>query len=884
MKRYEEAEKSYIEVEEVDAAINMYKQARRFDDMIRLVKKYRKEYLFDTHVHLGKQLAQEGNTSEAEKHFVAAQPAGWERAVDMYRTSNRWEDALRVAKVHGGKEASSRVAYIWAQSLGGESGRKLLKKLGLAKGAVDYAIQEGEYENAIELAEHAAPEKMADVLCACALAKVREGDFRGAEKLFVDAGKPEEGVRMYTNVRDWTAARQMAENYCPVVVSEVHVAQGKHEFEQVYAKKNISSGEKQAHLNKAEQLFLLGHKPEECLKMYITEHLWQDARRICKRHCPDKLDKVTEAYQKFLVSGKKKKKKPAPSAATNPPRESQMTYSSNEATPADQKRSPTGRVSNAAADTRQQQQQQSLEDSAGDDTEDVIAAGKMWEESGQWSNAVDAYVSVPPASGGATHTKYDVSRVWKRAVEICAQYVPQRYREVATKVAVNLRDSEEQYMDAAKLFLEVEKPYEALMCLMKGAFWDEARKLCRQRLPDDVGKVETAYHQYLIDQGDASSLLQSRDVDAKASGLDILAANKQWEQLLPAAKAEGVAVAGKYAVLCAQDKMASGDFDAAVRVLAEWGAPPSPAHFQLYKDISWGVLGRSLDAELEVGAAEHATSAKAVKKYMYNVVKRLRTSARQAAPEEEVQELETLLMAAHYYSLSAAIITGNDLVEAATTQFQAPVSPQHKGPNRSSALTDDDPLMDLSVKMTIAQLRYVRVGGAPNGGVPADKAFFQAGILCKRQNQLRSAFVFLNRYLDIADAIDDGDRSGIDHKDFKHTDIPGPEHMELPATHYLSEALRDEVRDWVLAVSMDQKVVESLPTEKCESCNSQLAEGCLSCPSCHVARDACIVTGWPVPPYDTIERSGCKACRKDWNTYISANKLCPWSGKPERVA
>lgn len=36
----------------------------------------------------------------------------------MYRQANDWEDALRVAKVYGGVNASKQVAYAWALTLG----------------------------------------------------------------------------------------------------------------------------------------------------------------------------------------------------------------------------------------------------------------------------------------------------------------------------------------------------------------------------------------------------------------------------------------------------------------------------------------------------------------------------------------------------------------------------------------------------------------------------------------------------------------------------------------------------------------------------------------------------------------------------------------------
>lgn len=39
-----------------------------------------------------------------------------------------WNDALRVAKFHGGQSAHKRVAYAWALALGGDAGAKLLTK------------------------------------------------------------------------------------------------------------------------------------------------------------------------------------------------------------------------------------------------------------------------------------------------------------------------------------------------------------------------------------------------------------------------------------------------------------------------------------------------------------------------------------------------------------------------------------------------------------------------------------------------------------------------------------------------------------------------------------------------------------------------------------
>ena len=54
-----QAERLYTTVNEPDLAIAMYKKARMYDHMVRLVSKYRKDLLKDTHMHLAQQLETE---------------------------------------------------------------------------------------------------------------------------------------------------------------------------------------------------------------------------------------------------------------------------------------------------------------------------------------------------------------------------------------------------------------------------------------------------------------------------------------------------------------------------------------------------------------------------------------------------------------------------------------------------------------------------------------------------------------------------------------------------------------------------------------------------------------------------------------------------------
>merc|ERR1719440_1330833 len=127
--------------------------------MIRLVGKYRPDLLAETHLHLellcevevrldllaethlhlAQQLEADNKFKDAERHYIDANE--WKSAVNMYRSHDLWDDAIRVAKGHGGVNASKQVAYAWAVSLGGDKGAKLLTKFGLVEQAINYAVE-----------------------------------------------------------------------------------------------------------------------------------------------------------------------------------------------------------------------------------------------------------------------------------------------------------------------------------------------------------------------------------------------------------------------------------------------------------------------------------------------------------------------------------------------------------------------------------------------------------------------------------------------------------------------------------------------------------------------------------------------------------------------
>lgn len=280
--RLKEAEKLYLAVKEKDLAINMYKKHRRFDDMIRLVQVHRPDLLKETHQFLAQTLEMEGSLREAEHHYVEAQE--WHSAVNMYRSNELWDDAIRVAKFYGGINACKRVTIALVMAIGVTEGSKYLTKHQLVEAAIEHATENGAFEMAIDLANLNMAKKLPDIYLKHALLLEDDERFREAEEEFIKANKPKEAIDMYVHQQDWASAIRVAESYDPTAISDVYIAQ---------AKAKSEAGDFKA----AEEFYLSASRPELALAMYQEADRWNDALKLAQLHLPHRVAEVNMGYQ-----------------------------------------------------------------------------------------------------------------------------------------------------------------------------------------------------------------------------------------------------------------------------------------------------------------------------------------------------------------------------------------------------------------------------------------------------------------------------------------------------------------------------------------------------------------------------------------------------------
>mmetsp|Transcript_17930 Transcript_17930/g.51630 ORF Transcript_17930/g.51630 Transcript_17930/m.51630 type:complete len:974 (+) Transcript_17930:3-2924(+) len=757
-----EAEQLYLIVSEFDLAINMYKKREEYEQMLRLVSKYRKELLNDTYKVIAEAYEMKGNLTKAEHYYVEAKM--WTSAMSMYRQLEKWEDAKRVAKLHGGKQSLEKVVLAQAHATfkehGAEAGAQLLAKHGLIEIAIDYAVEHSNFAHAFELANVSAKHKLPDIHLKKALALEDDEQYKQAEEEFIKASKPKEAIDMYIHQRDWVSAMRVAENHDRDMIKEVMVNQ---------AKDLVDQNQLQA----AENIFIQAGKPEGAVQMYSTKKMVSEAVRVCKKHCPHMLGDVLEA---------------GGAEAHNQP------------------------------------------------IEEVLDAAKIYEETGNFQRAIDAYLSIK--EGAAPPDRLE--EAWENAIRISMKHAQDRYPDVVNEVAQRLQ-SVNRFESAADLYEQIDAARNAINCYMQGEHWEKARRLAQQmQMPDMVRMVDERYKAHLVKAGDAEELLtKTADV---ATALDMYARQGDWNKCLGVAEQHSPKMLPHYLVQYCKVLANRGDLFLACQSLVRYGPPTEQPNFQLYKLIC-----------NELFASEDPAVPQVLREMLMRIVTNNMVST---PPTPKAISEDRSPQAAEFWK--SLLVSHFQMIR--------------------TRLRESKKMPEVVAKISTSLCRYCTE-------FPVDKAFHDAGLDCKTAKMKNMSFFFFNRFLDISDAIEDPENAAIDNTDFMDTDIPSPYDLDLPEAPCVNSQQMEEIRDWVLGWSMDQSVQQKPDMRQCDKCRTEIYIANMVCPSCQTGYEPCVVTGYPVSKKSRVECTHCRSAanREEWNLWVQHYKTCPWCASPQNA-
>ncbi|XP_046396687.1 intraflagellar transport protein 172 homolog [Ischnura elegans] len=809
--RFQEAERMYVAIHEPDQAIAMYKKAKKYDHMMRLVSQYHPDLVASTHTHLGQELEAEGLYTSAEHHYL--QTKDWKAAAKMYRAVDMWEEAFRVAKNHGSADAAQMVAYLWASKLGGEAAARLLVRLNLLEPSIDYACENFQFDFAFDLARIAMKEKEAEVHFKCAMVMEDEGKLKEAEEHFIKAGKPREAVLMYMHGHDWENARRIAEQHGghssetkakdgnnTTLLDEVLIAEAGAAF---------SEGKHQY----AESLLLRAGRPDTLLDHYQEAGMWSEALRVCREYIPSKLDMVRAKFEHQDSDPVK-------------------VIGQSKAVKSNIRGIQTGGASG------------------------LYEKALEWERGGEPSRALQCFLKASDEDADGSIA----ARALDAAQKLVLKSPPggQAFAEAARSVGQRLA-ARGHATGAAQFYLHCELIQEAVEVLVEAKEWTKARRIAAE-LDPRLEEFVNARHKESLKRG--GNVDQLAEVDIVAA-LDLLAEQGRWGQCLEKAKAHAGIKSNflhKYIAMYAAELLKEGKVLDALKLYKVNGMPSFPQNYNIYRRMIMGVF--ALPGLL--GSKSYSIWAD-VRDCLLKLTDSMRKDDEMEA--EMKTEFEGYLLASHYSAMHSAF----------------------------SAL-DPQKYSTLISKLSVSLLRHTNV-------VPTDKAFYIAGMDAKAAGKESLAFVLLNHYLDVVEAIeeereniDERDDSSepveswrrssrpavLDNTDFEETDIPLD--APLPLNPYLDAATHEEVKEWVLAVSVDQRVEQVLPSDRRGAFEGSLLgpDGVTSLP--------CVVSGYPligltamggprmssmIKENEIVEfnREGKYALREDWNKLTVAAKL-----------
>jgi intraflagellar transport protein 172 len=736
------------------------------------------------------------NYDEAERFYLRG--GAPQDAVEMYSKINKWEKAHRVATTHM-TQAEVAMLYITQAHRLEQAGKfKEAEKLYVMVHEPDLAIN---MHKKNRLVTSYRKELLTETHLHLAQQLETEGNFKLAERHYVEANDWGSAVNMYRANDLWDEAIRVAQRHggpnaskkvsyawavalggeagaklltkFGLIDQAIDYATESGAFEHAFSLAQNSKKEKlpEVHLkyamyledegrfDEAEKEFIKADKPKEAIDMYVHQQDWANATRVSETADPGSMGEILVAQAKACIERSEFTKAESLYVRAKKPEEAVKAYkTANRWQDAIRiaKEFLPHKVQELMGEHAAYQRGEAAGGGA-QSPEELMARGRQLEEGREFSQAIDAYLQV---NTSAARPHDFLEEVWENAVKLAMNHVPNRISEVVEVVSKRLIEIG-RFAQAAELFEGIDRHREAIQVYMQGGMWDQARELARQVGPKVERDVAEAYKRSMSETGAAADLVHSGNV---AEGIEAYAQKGEWEKCREVAQQQGAHMLVKYATLHGAALIQQNVFSGAAKIFATYGT--SPQNVPMYRRLAKEILATG---DYDGGEVDSKSTRGLL--HLRQMLAKVVVGLRQAGDEALTSEFEQLLWIGHMTS-------AKDIAE-------------ERGASEARR------------KLSIALLKSIRQ-------IPADRAFYDAGQCCRQANDLSMAFVFLNRYLDISEAMEEGGDSSttLDNSDFVETGIPVD--FPLPEKQFLSDKDREKVRDYVLELSMNEKVQQSL--------------------------------------------------------------------------
>uniref|UniRef100_A0A8C0IIW3 Intraflagellar transport protein 172 homolog n=1 Tax=Bubo bubo TaxID=30461 RepID=A0A8C0IIW3_BUBBB len=839
----------------------------------------------------GDHLVQQKQLDAAINHYIEARCSI--KAIEAALGARQWKKAIYILEMQDKQTAAKyylKIAQHYAALQEYQVAEELFTKGDQTKEAIDMYTQAGLWEQAHKLAVKCMSQEDVSVLYITQAQEMeKQGKYKEAERLYVTVNEPDLAITMYKKCKMYDEMVCLVAKYHKELLSDTHLHLGK-------------ELEAEGRLQEAEYHYLEAKDWKATVNMYRANDMWEEAYRVAKAHgganackhvaymwakslggeaavkllskfglletaidhaadngvfefafelarvsMKQKMPEIHLKYAMFLEDEGKFEEAEAEFIKAGKPKEAVLMFVHNQNWDAAQ-RVAEAHDPDSVADVLVGQARFAFEQREFQKAEAFLLRAQRpelainyYKEAGMWTEALRIGKEYVPGrleelqeecgreaaqkGSGGTEGLLEQAQEWEqageharavdcylkvrdpsdsalrekcllKAAELAIKFLGQSQSMEVTRTVAPQLVAMKKYSTAAELYLSLDLVQEAINAFIEGEEWSKAKRVAKE-LDPRCEYVDQRYKEYLKNQGKVDSV--------RFMNLTLL---------LSVCLLQNYKVLHKYVALYATHLIREGSWDKALSLYVHHGAPANPQNFNIYKRLFVEMVNAS-----DMNCAEAYSSWADLRDVLFHLCENLVKSSEANTPAHE--EFETMLLISHYYATRSAA----------------------QGVKQLDAV---------AAKLSVSLLRHTEL-------IPADKAFYEAGMAAKAASWENMAFIFLNRFLDLSDAIEEGNLNSLDHSDFQSTDIPFA--VPLPAQQHVPEQTREEVRDWVLTMSMDQRLEQVLPRFWVCAGSPLVSEGVTVRPGYPVLRNKI-----------EFKRPGREANKDTWNKFLMAVK------------
>uniref|UniRef100_A0A3P8UXR3 Intraflagellar transport protein 172 homolog n=1 Tax=Cynoglossus semilaevis TaxID=244447 RepID=A0A3P8UXR3_CYNSE len=784
MQEYEVAEQLYVKGGHIKDAIDMYTTAGRWEEAHKLAARcMTEEEVMALYVSKAQELERDSKFKEAERLFTAVKQP--DLAITMYKKNKMFDDVIRmVAKHHPDLLTETHLHLakeLETESRFSEAEFHFMEAEDL-KAAVNMYRVNDMWEDAYRVAK---AHGSAGVQRQVAYLWARSLGGEAAVKLLNKFNLLENAIETALNNLSFDFAFDLARSSFKEKIPEIHL-------------KHAMYLEDEGKFSEAEVEFVRAGKPKEAVFMYVHNKDWANAQRVAEGYDPESVSEVLVGQAKFCFEQKEFQKAEAFLLRAQRP-ELAVKYYKDVDMWSDAMRICKEYLPNKLSLLQEEYEKETSKKGIRG-VEGLLEQAKEWEQTGEYSRAVECYLKVKEDANLAL-----MEKSWMKAADLAIKFLnTDRAVEVVQVVGPRLAHLG-KYNAAAELYINMDLIEEAIDVLMEGGEWNKAKRVAKELKPRYEEYVDQKYKDHLKNQGKVDSLV---GVDVMAA-LDMYAEKGQWDKCLDTASKQNFKILHKYVALYATHLIKEEEAPKALQLYVQHGAPPNPQNFNIYRRLFLDLINVP-----DTSGPESYHMWADLRTFLLQLCDNVSKSAEANSPAH--QDFEQMLLIAHYCATRLSLLRHTELVPAANAFYERGLQGE---------TTNDDAV------------------GWEN-----------------------MAFIFLNHFLDLCDAIAEGNLDALDHSDFLNTDIPFE--VPIPTKLCVTDDQREQIRDWVLTVSLDKRVEQVLPQDERNTYQASLVaanSGLRSLP--------CVLTGYPVLRNKVeFSAAGKMANKEDWNKFLMATK------------